>query len=110
MVDETFPPSSRHCYNIFLQSLTVTSTILYYLGLFPPGFRQSIKQLIPIKLVEFKIQIKGGGEQEGSGRSCWGRSESESKEIDIMIKETISGLARNLTRGKLPVIHKDDPS
>ena len=40
----------------------------------------------------------------------WGRTETESKERDILIEGVIMGLARNLVLEKFPGIHKDEPS
>ena len=39
-----------------------------------------------------------------------GRTETESKERDILTEGAIMGLARNLTLEKTPGIHKDDSS
>ena len=39
-----------------------------------------------------------------------GGTEKESNERDILIEGAIMGLGRNLVPGKLPGIHKEDPS
>ena len=55
-------------------------------------------------------------EMEGEGNMCeWngqvgGRTERENKERDTLIEGAIMGLGKHLTLGKLPGIHKDDPS
>lgn len=38
------------------------------------------------------------------------RTEREKKEKIILIEGAIKGLARNMALGKIPKIHKDDPS
>ena len=52
----------------------------------------------------------GRGELEGLGESRWSKDRDESKERDILIGESVIGLARNLALEKFPRIHKDDSS
>ena len=54
---------------------------------------------------------KGGvGELEEKGLSRWRKDRDEKKERESLIERAIMGLARNLTLGKFPEIHKDDSS